>query len=145
MRCFSILIALAVLCLPSVAQSAEDRALLKKTTSLYDTPFRRDLASFDCAVTFDWKQHFVDTLGTLPPTAKTAVEKLQSVPHRVFVDRSGAVTSAVPKAPDLSGIPHASELEQAFTTIVSGGLNAWQPFSMGEILPLGATQYHFQK
>lgn len=122
-----------------------DEALLKKARALYDAPFTRNLVSFDCAVQFDWKKHFVDTLGAIPPSALATTERLQSVQHRVFVDRSGATFSAIPKTPDLKGVEHAIELEQALSAMVSQGLDAWLPFSTNVILPVGSTEFDFQK
>jgi hypothetical protein len=63
----------------------------------------------------------------------------------VFVDRSGAVVSAIPKAPDFAGIEHAAELEQTFNSMVASGLNAWLPFSTNVILPVTPTKFSFQK
>jgi hypothetical protein len=139
-------IVLCFFCVPVVAQLTEsDYVLLAKTRALYDAPFTRELVSFDCAVQFDWKKHFVEVLGTVPPAAIPITERLQSIQHRVFVDRSGAVVSAVPNAPDLTGVAHAAELEQSVNAIVSSGLNAWLPFSTNVILPVQSTKFNFQK
>jgi hypothetical protein len=121
-----------------------DEALLTKVRGLYDAPFTRGLVSFDCAVQFDWKKHVIDFVGAVPPPAAGAIEHLQNIQHRVFVDRSGATVSTIPKAPDLAGIEHAAELEQAFTGIVSAGLNTWLPFSTNVILPVKPTKFSFE-
>lgn len=66
MRPLSLSIVLLSVCLPVLAQSQEsDEALLTKTRALYDAPFTPALVSFDCAVQFEWKKHFVETLGSL--------------------------------------------------------------------------------
>jgi len=133
-------------CVSTISQSvAPDEALLAKTRALYDAPFTRGLVSFDCAVKFDWKQHFIDLLGSVPPTASPLVERLQTIEHRVFVDRSGATVSAIPKVPDLSAVAHATELEQGYTMIVTGGLNAWLPFGTNVILPIPPTKFTLEK
>lgn len=98
--------------------------MLSKARDLYDAPFTRQLVSFDCSVRFDWKKHFIDTVGVVPAAAIPTVNRLQMLPHRVFVDRSGAVVSEIPRASDLSGTPRAAELEAAFQAMVSSGLNA---------------------
>ncbi|NUQ27242.1 MAG: hypothetical protein HOQ35_01810 [Acidobacteriaceae bacterium] len=118
---------------------------MAKTRSLYDAPFARDLVSFDCAVQFNWQQHFVDLLGKVPPTAAPTVERLQAIQHRVRVDRNGAVVSAPPKAPDLSVVAHGTELEEALKAMITGGLNAWIPFSTNVILPVSPTKFKFEK
>jgi hypothetical protein len=69
---------------------------------------------------------------------------LQLIQHRVFVDRSGAVISTIPTAPNLTGIEHAAELEQGFKAIVSASLGAWLPFSTNVILPVGPTKFDVQ-
>lgn len=143
MRSILSLMAISCFCLPLMSQqTASDDALLAKTRALYDAPFTQGLISFDCAVQFNWKQHFVDAQNRLDPTravssaAISAAEHLQTVPHRVFVDRSGAVVSAIPKSPDLTGVAHAPELEQALQMMVKSGLDTWGPFAANIILPI---------
>lgn len=139
-------IVLCCFCVSAVSQSTiSDEEFLKKTRALYDAPFTRGLVSFDCEVQFDWKKHFVDLLGTVPTNAVPLVERLQTISHRVFMDRSGAVVSVIPKAPDLTGVAHATELEQDYQAIVSSGLNAWLPFGTNVILPVQPTKFSFSK
>src|SRR5271167_3334908 len=146
MRRLMVSVVLSCFCVPVVSQTtASDAALLIKTRALYDAPFTRDLVSFDCAVQFDWKKHFVDFFGAIPPAAIPAAERLQTVQHRVFVNRTGAIVSAIPKAPDLNGVAHAGELEQSLESIISAGLNAWIPSSTNVILPIEPTKFSFQK
>lgn len=152
MRLVSLLVALFLVGLSAAAQQpTSDAALLAKARALYDAPFTRGLISFDCAVQFQWKQHFIDAQRfinpsrSVAPQAVSAAEKLQTVAHRVFVDRSGAAVSAVPNAPDLIGIAHADELEQVFRVMVKGGLDTWMPFATNVILPMGPTKYEFEK
>jgi hypothetical protein len=38
-----------------------DQALLSEAHEKYDAPFNRNLESFDCAVAFSWKDHFIET------------------------------------------------------------------------------------
>ena len=146
MRRTSILLVAMSICLPTFSQSSEsDETLLTKAHGLYDTPFTGPLVSFDCAVQFDWKRHFLETLGSVPPAATPTIEHLQAIQHRVFVDRSGAVVSEVPKSTDLPGTPHGADLETSFQAVVSSGINAWLPFAMDEILPLKPSKFSFQK
>src|ERR1700744_1580043 len=76
-------------------QPSSDSALLANARSLYDAPFTHGLISFDCAIQFDWKQHFVDAQHFISPSrgispqAVSAAERLQTVAHRAFVERSG--------------------------------------------------------
>jgi len=146
MRQISILLVAMSICLPAFPQSTEsDETLLTRAHGLYDTPFTGPLVSFACAVQFDWKRHIFETLGAVPPAATSTIEHLQAIQHRVFVDRSGAVVSEVPKPTDLSGTPHGADLESSFQAIVSSGINAWLPFAMDEILPVKPSKSSIQK
>jgi hypothetical protein len=146
MRHLNLLLVPVLVCLPALSQSPDSSdAMLSKARGLYDAPFTRQLVSFDCSVQFDWKAHFVNTLGAVPSAAVPTVNRLQLLPHRVFVDRSGAIVSEIPKATDLAGIPHAADLEAAFQAMVSSGLNAWLPFATNVILPVKPTTFTFQR
>lgn len=141
-----LLTALIMLCSSALAQSPDsDEVLLTKARDLYDAPFTRNLVSFDCSVQFDWKKHFQDAIGSVPPAAVPVIDRLQTIPHRAFVDRSGATISAIPKAPDLSAIPRGTDLEQAMNSIVTGGINAWIPFATNVILPVKPTTFAFHR
>jgi hypothetical protein len=133
MRPLNLSIVVLSVCLPVLAQSQEsDEALLTKTRALYDPPFTRALVSFE-------------TLGQVPPAAIPTLGHLQAIEHRVFVDRSGAVVSDIPKATDLTAVPHGADLEQVLQAMVSSGLNAWLPFATNVILPVKPTNFSFQR
>jgi len=137
------------LCVSAAPQSSTSAGLLMaKTRAAYDAPFTRNLAAFDCVVQFDWKQHFAETLPTLPPAALPIADKLQGIKHRVTVDHTHATVSSIPERPDFDADEHAAQLEQleqVFDAMVSNGLNAWLPSSTNVILPVGKTQYSFEK
>src|ERR1700761_8841016 len=45
------------------AQTAiNDATFLKQARAKYDAPFERGLQSFSCAIEFDWKQHFTESV-----------------------------------------------------------------------------------
>jgi len=131
----------------AVAQpdALSNEALLSKTRALYDAPFERNLVSFDCAVQFNWSQHFIDSLGAVPPGAGPTLQQLQGISHRVFVDDSHVVVSSQPEQPDLTGLEHAADLERIFKGMVPSGLGMWMPFSTNVILPTGSTRFSFEK
>ncbi len=143
-----VLVGLFCCCACSMPQTSspapDDGALLAKTRALYDAPFTRNLFLFDCEVQFDWKKHFLEFTKEIPPNGLRMVARLQNIQHRVRVDRSGAVVSAVPEAPDFTDAPAVAKLEQIFNGMVSAGLNAWLPSSLGEILPIAPTKYAFE-
>jgi hypothetical protein len=143
---FALLFILLCPCALAVAQAPEsDDQLMSKARAAYDAPFTRNLAAFDCTVQFDWKEHFTEMFGTLPPPAMSVAERLQAVTHRVSVDHAHAVVSSVPKQPDFQGSQQEAELERVLIAMVSSGLNAWLPSSTNVILPVGKTQYGFEK
>ncbi|MGB9146310.1 MAG: hypothetical protein WCC14_10845 [Acidobacteriaceae bacterium] len=144
MRKILVLVLLMGVCGTAPAQQS-DAALLQRTRALYDAPFTRNLVSFDCEVQFDWKQHLIDQLGSVPDAVEPTVDLMAAVHHTVSMDRSGARVSEAPNGPDLEEIPLGAQFEQAFRMVISGGLNEWLPFGYGEILPEGATEYSFQK
>ena len=122
----------------------DQAALLARTRALYDTPFSHQLASLNCAVDFDWRQHLTEALGTLPDKAAPTLNTLQTVRTRVVVDARGATVSKPDPPPPLDPQLHEPELQHAMETIVTGGLNAWLPFSRGAIFPMDTTAYTFE-
>ena len=114
---------------------------MAKVRSSYDAPFAGGLILFDCAIDFDWQQHFQEFLPTVPAPLMQAARGLQAVRHRVLVDASGASVSEVPTRPDLSAIAHGKDLEDILLAMVKGGLGAWAPFGTNVILPTGPTNY----
>lgn len=142
---------LAFLVLFSLGASAapqsptSDDLLMARTRAAYDAPFTRNLAAFDCLVQFDWKQHFAETLGKLPPAAVPIADMLQSIKQRVKVDHTHATVASIPERPDFGAGERAAQLEQVFNAMVSNGLNAWLPSSTNVILPTGKTQYSFER
>lgn len=147
MRSWTIgLVVLSIFTVSAFSQTkTSDKEMLEKTRSLYDSPFLRGLVSFDCAVQFDWKQHFLEVLPSIPPAAAPTIDRLQAIPHRVFVNPSGAVVSSIPKSSDLTNVPKGAELEQVYDAMIPGGINAWMPFGRNVILPDGPTPYSFEK
>jgi hypothetical protein len=142
---FAFLIILCT-CLPISPQSAESPdKLMAKTRALYDAPFTRNLAAFDCAVQFDWKNHFLNMLGTIPPQAMPMIDRLQTIQHRINVDHTHSTVTSIPKTPDFTETPSGATMEQALDSMVSSGLNAWLPLSTDGILPHGSTNITFEK
>jgi hypothetical protein len=131
---------------PKVARSpSEAVALLAKTKALYDTPFRAGLINFDCAIDFDFDQYLKSNLGGAARTDSPLAQLLKPIRYRVFVDNSGATVSAQPKLPDFSQLPLASQLEESNRDLMQMGLTNWVPYAYGEVLPVGPTNYQFEK
>ncbi|AEU36624.1 hypothetical protein [Granulicella mallensis] len=131
---------------PKVARSpSEAVALLAKTKALYDTPFRAGLINFDCAIDVDFDQYLKSNFGKAARTDSPLAQLLKPIRYRVFVDRSGATVSAQPKLPDFSQLPLASQLEESNRDLMQMGLTNWVPYAYGEVLPVGPTNYQFEK
>ena len=145
-RSIPVLVVLLSICVPEIAQTPEsDDALMSKARALYDAPFTRNLAAFDCELQFDWKAHFLAMLGTMPPAAVATAEKLQTIHHRISLDGHKATVSSKPEKPDFNGVPQGAKLEEVLIAMVSSGLNAWLPSSTNVVLPVGTTKYQFEK
>jgi hypothetical protein len=131
---------------PQITKSPSDaEVLLTKTKALYDTPFRSGLISFTCAVGFDFAQHLKSNFGEAARTDSPIAKLLEPIKYRVFVDHSGATISAQPKLPDFSQFPIASHLEESNRFLMQTGLSNWVPYAYGEVLPIGSTNYQFEK
>ena len=131
---------------PKISRSpSEAVALLAKTKALYDTPFQAGLINFDCAIDFDFEQYLKSNWGEAARTDSPLAQLLKPIRYRVFVDHSGATVSAQPKLPDFSQLPLASQLEESNRELMQLGLTNWVPYAYGEVLPVGSTNYQFEK
>jgi hypothetical protein len=152
MRRYFVIAVLAISCVTAFCQSpkierspSEAVALLAKTKALYDTPFQAGLINFDCAIDFDFAQYLKSNFGDAARTDSPLAQLLKPIRYRVFVDHSGATVSAEPKLPDFSQLPLASQLEESNRDLLQMGLNNWVPYAYGEVLPVGPTNYQFEK
>ena len=131
---------------PKFARSpSEAETLLAKTKALYDTPFQRGLINLDCAIDFDFEQYLKSNFGETARTDSPLAQLLKPIRYRVFVDHSGATVSAQPKLPDFSQSPPAAQLEESNRDLMQLGLTNWVPYAYGEVLPVGPTNYQFEK
>jgi hypothetical protein len=131
---------------PKFAKSPGDaEVLLAKTKALYDTPFQSGLISFSCAMEFDFAQYLKSNFGEAARTDSPVAQLLKPIKYRIFVDHSGATISAEPKLPDFSQLPLAAKLEESNRQLMQAGLNNWVPYAYGEVLPIGSTNYQFEK
>ncbi len=141
-----------ILCLTSFCQSpklakspSDAEGLLSKTKALYDNPFLSGLISFSCSVDFDFAQHLKSNFGENARTDSPIAQLLKPIRYQIFVDHSGATVSAQPKLPDFSQLPLAAQLEESNRNLIQTGLSNWVPYAFGEVLPIGPTNYQFEK
>src|SRR5580704_1083068 len=108
MRNFSVVFLLMIcapLCHGQVAQ--DDATLLTQIRAKYDAPFERHLKSFDCAIDFNWKNHWTDTYRVGDEGTDAEIEKfIQPIRNRVTVTHDDAVMSSGMTEEQESKLPH---------------------------------------
>ena len=77
------------------AQTAiDDATFLKQARAKYDAPFERNFQSFNCAVEFNWKQHFTEAVRVGDEGTDEEIAKLiQPIRNRVTVTRQNVAVS----------------------------------------------------
>lgn len=128
------------------AQAATDGAtLLKQARAKYDAPFDRNLKSFDCAVDFNWKQHWVDTYRVGDEGTDDDIEKfIQPIRNRVTVTRKDAVVSSGMTEEQEKQLPHGGMAEGLLKHAVRFSLRTWLVASNNALLPSTGTPVYFE-
>ena len=122
-----------------------DRSLLSKARAAYDTPFDRNLKSFDCAVSFNWKQHWTDTYRVGDEGTDDEIEKLvQPIRNRVIVTREDAIVSSGMTEEQENKLPYKGMAEGLLKHAVSFSLRTWLVASNNALLPSTSTPVHFE-
>ncbi len=138
---------LFTLCAPFCHAQAptDDAALLAQTRAKYDAPFERDLKSFDCAVSFSWKQHWKETSRVGDEGTDEEIEKLvQPIPNRVTVTREDAIASSGMTEEQEQKVPHGGMAEGLLKHAVGLSLRTWLVASNNSLLPSPTTPVHFE-
>lgn len=113
-----------------------DQALLGHMREKYDAPFDRNLQSFDCAVDFNWKEHWTETTRVGDEGTDEEIEKLiQPIRTRVMVTRQNATPSSGLTDDAISRLPHGGMAELLLEHAVQNSLNTWLMASTNAILP----------
>jgi hypothetical protein len=103
------------------AQAATDDAtLLKQARAKYDAPFERNLQSFNCAVEFNWKQHFTEVvrLGD-EGTDEEIAQFIQPIRNRVTVTRQNVAVSAGMTEGEVNKLPMEAWRKVSSNTLCS--------------------------
>ena len=118
------------------AQAATDDAtFLKLARAKYDAPFERNLQSFNCAVEFNWKQHFTEAVRLGDEGTDEEIAKLiQPLPNRVTVTRQNVAVSAGMTEDDVNKLPHGGMAEGLLEHAVQYSLNNWLAASNNAML-----------
>ena len=125
--------------------TSNDAALLEQARAKYDTPFDRDLQSFDCAVDFNWKQHWTETYRVGDEGTDEEIEKsIQPIHNRVTVTRDDAVVSSGMTDEQESKLPHGGMAEGLLKHAVRFSLRNWLVASNNALLPSTSTPVHFE-
>lgn len=136
-----------ILCAPlGVAQSSSEGArLLKQARAKYDDPFERGLKSFDCAVDFNWKQHWSETYRVGDEgTDEEIATLIQPIRNRVTVTREDAIVSSGMTDDEEHKLPHGGMAEGLLKHAVRFSLRTWLVASNNALLPATGTPVQFE-
>lgn len=138
-----LLIVCAALC---QAQSpSNDAALLAQARAKYDSPFARDLKSFDCAISFDWKQHWEETYRVGDEGTDEELERsTQPIKNRVAVTRDDALVVSGMTEEQEHELPRGGMAEGLLKHAVRFSLRTWLGASNNALLPSPGTPVHFE-
>jgi hypothetical protein len=129
----------------SAQSTSNDAALLHQVRAKYDAPFDRNLKSFDCAVDFNWKNHWTETYRVGDEGSDDEIEKfIQPLPNRVIVTRDDAVVSSGMTEEQERKLPHGGMAEGLLKHAVRFSLRTWLGASNNALLPSTGTPVHFE-
>ena len=129
------------------AQTAiNDATFLKQARAKYDAPFERNLQSFNCAVEFNWKQHFTEAVRVGDEGTDEEIAKLiQPIRNRVTVTRQNAAVSAGMTDDEVNKLPYKGMAEGLLEHAVQFSLNNWLAASNNAMLPPEGTPVHVEQ
>ena len=134
----------AVVCHAQVSKT--NQALLNEVREKYDAPFTRNLESFDCAVDFNWKEHFTETTRVGDEGSDEELEKIfQPIRNRVAVTRQNVTVSSGLSDDAIGKLPHGGMAEFLLKHAVQKSLSSWLPASTNTLLPNPAAPIIFEQ
>lgn len=128
------------------AQSVKrDPPSLEQIRAKYDAPFSRNLQSFDCAVDFDWKLHWTDTIRVGDEGTDEEIEKfIQPIHNHVTVTRDDAVVSSGMTEEQEHTLPRGGMAEGLLEHAVRFSLRTWLVAANNALLPQPGTPVHIE-
>lgn len=133
-----------MLCLAQATTT--DQALLNQARGKYDAPFDRNLQSFDCAVDFNWKQHFTETTRVGDEGTDEELEKLiQPIRNRVTVTQQNVTVSSGLTDDEMNKLPYRGMAEGLLEHAVQKSLYTWLDAGTNAILPAPGTPVSFEQ
>ena len=134
----------AMLCYAQAPKT--NQALLDEVRAKYDTPFSRNLESFDCAVDFSWKEHFKETTRVGDEGSDEELEKVfQPIRNRVVVTKQSVTVSSDLSEDAIDKLPHGGMAEGLLEHAVQKSLYNWLPTSTKTLLPNPGTPVTFKQ
>ena len=134
----------AMLCQAQVSKT--DQAMLEEVRAKYDTPFTKNLESFECAVDFSWKEHFKETTRVGDEGSDEELEKFfQPIRNRVVVTRQSVTVSSDLSEDAINKLPHSGMAEGLLEHAVQKSLYNWLPTSTKTLLPNPGTPVTFKQ
>jgi hypothetical protein len=131
--------------LGSAQATTNDITLLTRARASYDTPFDRGLKSFDCAVDFDWKQHWKDSYRVGDEGTDDEIATfIQPIRNRVMVTREDAVVSSGMSEEQEHKLPRGGMAEGLLKHAVRFSLRTWLVAANDALLPEADTDVHFE-
>jgi hypothetical protein len=125
--------------------AADDATFLKQARAKYDAPFERGLQSFNCAVEFNWKQHFTEAVRVGDEGTDEEIAKLiQPINTRVTVAQQNAAVSSGMTEDEEHKLPHGGMAEGLLEHAVQFSLNHWLVASNVAMLPQEGTPVHVE-
>ena len=125
--------------------AAEDTALLTQARGKYDAPFTRNLKSFHCAVTFSWKQHWLETYRVGDEGTDAEIDKsTQPLPNRVTVTTDDALVFSGLTESQEQALPRGGMAEGLLKHAVRFSLRTWLVAANNKLLPAPGIPFHVE-
>ena len=127
-------------------ETPTDATFLKQARARYDAPFERNLQSFDCAVEFNWKQHFTEVVRLGDEGTDEEIAKfIQPIRNRVTVTRQKVTVSAGTMTDEeITKLPHGGMAEYLLQHTIEFSLRNWLAASNNAMLPPEGTAVHVE-
>ena len=126
-------------------ETPNDATFLKQARAKYDAPFERNLQSFDCAVEFNWKQHWADTYRVGDEGTDEEIENaIQPIRNRVTVTREDAVVSSGMTEQQEMKLPRGGMAEGLLKHAVRFSLRTWLVAGNNALLPSTGPPAHLE-
>lgn len=123
----------------------DDATFLKQARAKYDAPFDRNLQSFDCAIEFNWMQHFKEAPRVGDEGTDEEVKKyFEPIRNRVTVTRNNVTVSSGLPDDAINKMPYRGMFEGLLEHAVEFSLRDWLGAANNAMLPQEGTPVRFE-